>query len=444
MRWNTLDEWLAWQEGLHPQRIDLRLERLQAVWQALGPPPLHGPVMTVGGTNGKGSTVTYLDACCRAAGLKTGVYTSPHLLRYNERVRIDGQEASDQALCQAFARIDLARGEISLTYFEFGTLAALELFSRARVELILLEVGLGGRLDAVNLLDADIALVTSIGRDHMAWLGEDPNQIAFEKAGIFRSGRPAIIGSREPPPRLRGQAEAVNARVYQLGREFDWQLADSGKSDPPTWHWRHADGTEFLHLPLPALTGRVQLDNASAALCALHLLAREQQTAWKMQDAHLRSGLNAARLPGRFQRIPGAPSWILDVAHNQDAARVLADNLRELEVAGQVHLVFGVVEDKEAETIAALLAPVVDFWYLAEPPGKRAMPLETLAAKVVAATGSDPMLCDDLMNALQQAMACASGLDLIVVTGSFMTVEAALRYRAPAAASAAIASKASV
>ncbi|EIC19444.1 bifunctional tetrahydrofolate synthase/dihydrofolate synthase [Thiorhodovibrio frisius] len=443
MRWNTLTEWLAWQEGLHPKRIDLRLERLQSVWQALGPPALHGPVITVGGTNGKGSTVTYIDACSRAAGLRTGLYTSPHLLRYNERVRIDGEEATDQALCQAFDRIDQARGEISLTYFEFGTLAALELFSRAQVELILLEVGLGGRLDAVNLLDADIAIVTSIGRDHMAWLGEDPNQIAFEKAGIFRPGRPAIIGSREPPPRLRGQAEAIAAQVHQLGWEFDWELAGT-EGEQQTWHWRHVDGAELLNLPLPALTGQVQLDNASAALCALRLLALEQRVAWPMGDAHLRAGLSAARLPGRFQRIPGALSWIFDVAHNQDAARVLAENLRELEIAGHVHLVFAVFEDKEAEAIAAILAPVVDFWYLAEPPGKRAMPVETLAAKVIAATGTDPMMCDDLSEAFQLAETCASGDDLILVTGSFMTVEAAVHYCGPAAASAAIASKAPV
>lgn len=448
MRWNTLAEWLAWQEGLHPRRIDLRLERLQAVWQQLGPPPLHGPVITVGGTNGKGSTVTYLDACCRAAGLRTGVYTSPHLLRYNERVRIDGQEATDEALCQAFACIDQARGDISLTYFEFGTLAALVLFSRARVELILLEVGLGGRLDAVNLLDADIAMVTSIGRDHMAWLGDDPNQIAFEKAGIFRPGRPAIIGSRAPPPRLRDQAEAVGARVFQLGREFDWELT---AGEPRQWHWRHQDGAKRTHLPLPALLGQVQLDNAAAALCALHCLAGEGRTAWSMphgmQDQALHQGLCSATLPGRFHIIPGQPRWILDVAHNQDAARVLAENMRALigaEKTISVHGVFAVFADKEAEAIAAVLAPVVDCWHLAEPPGVRAMAVELLASKVRMATNSDPLVCDDLNEALKQAQTCASGRDIILVTGSFMTVEAGLRYRLLQSASTVVGLEASV
>ncbi|MBK5970595.1 MULTISPECIES: bifunctional tetrahydrofolate synthase/dihydrofolate synthase [Thiorhodovibrio] len=443
MRWNTLSEWLSWQEGLHPKRIDLRLERLAEVWQQLGPPPLPGPVITVGGTNGKGSTVTYLDACCRAAGLTTGVYTSPHLLRYNERVRVDGQEASDQALCEAFDRIDQARGDISLTYFEFGTLAALELFSRARVDIVLLEVGLGGRLDAVNLLDADIAIVTSIGRDHMAWLGDDPDQIAFEKAGIFRPERPAIIASREPPPRLREQAEAIGARVHQLGREFDWELSDAAAGQGG-WHWRHRDGTELSNLPLPALSGRVQLDNAAAALCALHLLGREQHGARSPREQHLRAGLAAARLPGRFQLIPGAPQWILDVAHNQDAARVLAENLRGLEVPGYVHLVFAVFADKEAAAIAEILSPVADFWYLAEPPGARAMPVRQLAAQVRPFTNAEPLVCESLHEALDQALICASGQDLIVVTGSFMTVEAGLRYRLPTAASDAIGAPAAV
>lgn len=452
MRWGTLSEWLSWLEGLHPKRIDLRLERLAEVWQRLGPPPLHGPVITVGGTNGKGSTVAYLDACCRAAGLITGVYTSPHLLRYNERVRIHGQDASDQALCAAFDRIDRARGEISLTYFEFGTLAALELFSRARVDILLLEVGLGGRLDAVNLLDADIAIVTSIGRDHMAWLGDDPNQIAFEKAGIFRPGRPAIIGSREPPPRLRAQAETIGARVHQLGREFDWTPADAAAGQGG-WHWRHQDGTALTDLPPPALAGRVQQDNAAAALCALHLLERApslcvepraQRVRQLFQKPHLSDGLTAVRLPGRFQRIPGAPQWVLDVAHNQDAARVLAANLRELAGAGRLHLVFAVLADKEAAAIAEILSPLVDVWYLAEPLGARAMPVGELADKVRPFTKVAPLVCESLDRALEQARARASGQDLILVTGSFMTVEAALRYLVATAASGAIPAPASV
>ncbi|MBK1649603.1 bifunctional tetrahydrofolate synthase/dihydrofolate synthase [Rhabdochromatium marinum] len=427
MRWTTLAEWLAWQEGLHPQSIDLRLERLQAVWQRLGPPPLHGPVITVGGTNGKGSTVAYLDAMARAAGITTGVYSSPHLLRYNERIRINGQEARDQALCEAFARIDAARDEISLTYFEFGTLAALELFSRAQVELLLLEVGLGGRLDAVNLLDADIAVVTSIGRDHMTWLGEDLNQIAYEKAGIFRPERPAILGSREPPAHLREQAETIGAEVLQLGREFDWQLpASTSALDANGWHWQHRDGTELKHLPLPSLRGHVQLDNAATALCALHQLARHRP-GW-MQEPALRTGLSSATLSGRFQILPGAPRWVLDVAHNQDAARVLAANLHALESRGSLHLILAILADKEAGAIAGILNHLVDHWYLSEAPGARAMPLTTLTAEVTAATGAIPQSCQGLEAAFALAQSRARPGDTIVVTGSFTTVEAALRY----------------
>lgn len=454
MRWNTLAEWLRWQEELHPQRIDLRLERVRSVWQALGPPPLHGPVITVGGTNGKGSTVAYLDACARACGLQTGVYTSPHLLKYNERVRLQGRAASDEELCAAFARIDHARGDVTLSYFEFGTLAALDLFSRAQVELILLEVGLGGRLDAVNIIDADIALVTSIGRDHMEWLGEDLEQIAFEKAGIFRPERPAIIGSRKSPARLRGQAELIGARVAQLGREFDWYMEPG--SAARRWSWHHADGSELADLPLPALAGRVQLDNAAAALCALHCLRADPRLTGRLTGAlweHIggplaveavRAGLRGAELPGRFQILPGTPRWILDVAHNQDAVRTLVDNLQELDPAGAVHLVFAVLADKEAEAMARILAPVVDHWYLAEVVDARALPVATLAEQVRAGARIEPLVCASLEQAFACARSCAAPADVVVVSGSFKTVEAAWRDCAGVVALPATALEASV
>lgn len=424
----TLAEWLSWQERLHPKRIELRLERLERVWQNMGPPRLHGPVITVGGTNGKGSTVAYLEACCRASGFSTGAYTSPHLLRYNERVRIDGRDATDEQLCAAFERIDRARAEIPLTYFEFGTLAALEIFSRSRVQILLLEVGLGGRLDAVNLLDADIAVVTSIGRDHMAWLGEDPNQIAFEKAGIFRAGRPAIIGSRQPPPRLRERAEQIGAEVLQLGREFDWAVLDPGPS-AGIWQWRHADGTLMDALPLPALSGTVQLDNASAALAALHRLPSSREWALDVSSDALRTGLRAVSLAGRFQVVAGDPLWIFDVAHNRDAVAVLVENLRNLCISGRIHVVFGVLADKEARAIAERLSAVAHAWYLAEPAAERAMPLEQLAAEVSAAGVQATRLCDTLEQAMDLAQSAACPGDAVLITGSFTTVEAGLRRR---------------
>jgi dihydrofolate synthase/folylpolyglutamate synthase len=428
MRFTTLSEWLTWQENLHPLRIELRLERLRSVWQRLGPPALPGPVVTVGGTNGKGSTLAYLEACCRAGGLRTGLYTSPHLLRYNERVRLDGQEASDQALCEAFDRVDQARGEIPLTYFEFGTLAALVLFCDTQVEVLLLEVGLGGRLDAVNLLDADIAVVTSIGHDHMAWLGEDLNQIAAEKAGIFRAGRPAILGHRQPPPRLREQAETLGAEVFQLGREFDWRQA---QTQDDLWNWRHVDGTEFLQLPPPALHGCIQYDNAATALCALQAANQRGLLNVPGFAGAISHGLISARLPGRLQILPGEPRWIFDVAHNREAALVLAEHLRGLERQGPLHLVLAMLADKEAEIFAAVLAPLVDHWYLAEPPGERAMPLTTLAAAVGAAGVAAPELCAGLEPALALAQQRAGRFATILVTGSFMTVEAGLRMCRP-------------
>jgi dihydrofolate synthase/folylpolyglutamate synthase len=292
----------------------------------------------------------------------------------------------------------------------------------------------------------------------MAWLGEAPNQIAFEKAGIFRPGRPAIIGSRTTPPRLRGQAEAIQAEVHQLGREFDWQLMASGE-DEPTWSWRHQDGTALSGLPLPALSGparagQVQLDNAAAALCALHARAGATSTGWSIPPAALREGLRTARLPGRFQVIPGRPRWVLDVAHNEDAVRVLAENVRALKALdqaemanagqGQVHVVFGVAADKEAGAMARVLAPLVDHWYLAEPAAARAMPVDKLNAEVGAVSRTAPRVCDDLSHALHQACCRAGGDDLILVTGSFMTVEAGLRYCLARSASGATAGMASV
>jgi dihydrofolate synthase/folylpolyglutamate synthase len=317
MRFATLDDWLGWQETLHPKAIDLRLERVRTVLQRLQPEPPAYTVITVGGTNGKGSCVAMLDSILRAAGYPVGAYSSPHLLRYNERIRINGVEADDAAICRAFARIDAVRSEISLTYFEFGTLAALELFREAGVDVAVLEVGLGGRLDAVNVLDADAALVVSIGIDHVDWLGADRDSIGYEKAGIYRAGRPAICADPDPPLRLVEYAASIHARLLCVNRDYQFARTDA------TWRWQSGDW-RFDALPLPALAGNHQLGNAAAALMTLISL----QDRLPVSPEAIPTGLINAKLPGRFQIIPGPVEWILDVAHNPHAAAALADQLR--------------------------------------------------------------------------------------------------------------------
>jgi dihydrofolate synthase/folylpolyglutamate synthase len=418
MRFEILADWLDWQETLHPSRIDLRLERVGAVWEALGRGPFGCPVITVGGTNGKGSVVAYLDSMLRAAGYRVGAYTSPHILRYNERIRIDGADATDAAICDAFARIDAARGDAALTYFEFGTLAALSLFADAAPDAVLLEVGLGGRLDAVNILDADVAVVTSIGRDHTAWLGETPAQIAFEKAGIFRAGRPAVIGQADAPPRLRERALELGALPLQLGREFHWRL-EGGQ-----WQWRGPADRRRDALPAPALRGRCQYDNAATAICALECLRQRLP----VDTAALRRGLHRVQLPGRFTVLPGRPTWVLDVAHNREAAAALAQNLAGLGCSGERHAVIGVSADKDAAAIAAALADWVQVWHAVPAPGSRGMSVDVLAAAVAGgAPAARVLACDDLDAAVGRLAETVAADACILVFGSFTTVEAALR-----------------
>lgn len=420
MRFDTLDQWLGWQEGLHPSRIELGLERVRPVAERLGVATLPCPVITVGGTNGKGSTVAVLDAVYRAGGYRVGRYTSPHLLRYNERIWFDGHEATDRDLCEAFARVDDARSGTSLTFFEFGTLAALDLFVRAAPDLVILEVGLGGRLDAVNLIDADVAAVCGIARDHMAWLGEDLDTIAFEKAGIFRAGRPALIGQRMAPAVLRERAHAIGAEVLQLGREYDWVRTEEG------WQWQRGDRAAVA-LPPPSLSGDFQYDNAALACTVVDCLAQRLP----VPTAALRRGLRETRLPGRFQLLPGAPVWILDVAHNPQAAEALAANLRAQACPGRVLAVFGVLADKEVAAIVRPLLPLVDAWFPTRPADARAMPADDLAV-LLAASGAMSVARAEARpeRAMAEAASAARSEDCILVLGSFSLIEAALRRTA--------------
>jgi dihydrofolate synthase/folylpolyglutamate synthase len=412
-----LGAWLRWQETLHPSKIDLGLERVAAVWVRLGPERLPFPVVTIAGTNGKGSCAAMLEAIYRAAGYRTACYTSPHLLRYNERIRLDGQNVEDEALCAAFARVDAARGATTLTYFEFGTLAAADLFVRAAPDIAILEVGLGGRLDAVNLFDPDVALITTIGRDHTAWLGESLDEIAREKGGILRAARPAVIGHRAPARTLIERGEDLGSRLLVLGRDFDWERDGAG------WRWKGP--APIVGLPAPALRGAFQYDNAAAAIMAVSCLSDRLPVA----VGNLRQGLQRARPPGRFQVLPGEPTWILDVAHNAQAAESLAANLAAFPCHGRLIAVLGMLRDKEPAAVVAPLAERVAAWHLGQAADPRAISAGELRDALAGFARSAEMHAHTTIEvALDEAVRSAGPGDCILAFGSFTTVEAALKH----------------
>jgi len=415
----SLANWLARLEQLHPSMIDLGLERVQRVKDAMKLEPAF-PIITVGGTNGKGSTCAYLEAILGAAGYTTGLYTSPHLLRYNERVRIAGKEASDAELVAAFERIDAARGDTSLTYFEFGTLGAMAQFIDAGVDVAILEVGLGGRLDAVNVFDADAAIVSSVDLDHMDYLGDSREQIGFEKAGIYRAGRPAICADPTPPNRLLEHARDIGADLRCVERDFFALREDDH------WTFRSADVT-WPALPLPAMTGAYQLRNAAGALAALAAL----RTRLPVNEAAIRLGLATAQVPGRFQRIATAPDVILDVAHNPEAARALAATLRAQPVAGRTLAVVGMLADKDAAGVCAALSDEIAAWWTCTPASPRARDAAALAAELRVQVGGVPVSVQpDVNTALAEARSAAGEGDRILVFGSFYTVAAVLDHAA--------------
>lgn len=407
----TLAEWLAHIERQHPQPIALGLERVQQVLSRLGV-RLPSPVITVGGTNGKGSTCALLESILGAAGYRTGLYTSPHLVNYNERVRVAGVEASDAALCEAFEAVEAARGAVPLTYFELGTLAALWHFHREKLEAVILEVGLGGRLDAVNAVEADCAILTSVGIDHVDFLGTDRESIGREKAGIFRPYRPAVIAEPDPPHSVRG---AVGNKLF-LGQDFGFERQEG------QWAYWGPRGRR-AGLAHPALRGAIQLRNAAAVLCALDAL----ELPVAMQE--VRRGLVEVTLPGRFQVLPGRPQVILDVAHNVEAARNLADNLAASGFAPETIAVCGMLRDKDIAGVLRALAPRITRWHLAALPGPRgasAQDLEERLRSVDARPVAErfPLPAQALAAALERA---EEG-DKIVVFGSFLTVGEAMSW----------------
>jgi len=399
----SLREWLAFIERQHPASIALGLERVAEVFSRLEV-RIECPVITVGGTNGKGSTCAMLESMLRAAGYRTALYTSPHLVRYNERVRIAGVEAGDEELAEAFAAVEASRKGTPLTYFEFGTLAALWLFSRAKIDAAILEVGLGGRLDAINILDADCAVLTSVAIDHVDYLGADREAIGREKAGIFRRGRPAVVADPRPPQSVLqapGQLLLLNRDFGYAEQERQWSYWGPGG---------RRGGLEY-----PALRGRVQLRNAAAALCALETLRDRLPLA--MQEA--RRGLAEVSLPGRFQVLPGRPQIILDVAHNVEAARTLADNLAASAFAPETIAVCGMLRDKDIAGVLREMAPRITRWHLASLPGPRGAQASLLSTHLPDAVKTEH---DSAANAFAAAIENAGENDKIVVFGSFLTV----------------------
>jgi len=417
MRFQTLDEWLSWQEGLHPSEIDLGLDRVRTVLCELGHQQLNCPVISVAGTNGKGSSVAMLEAIYLAAGYRVGAYTSPHLLSYNERVCLNGEPVADLLLCDAFERIDQARGDTSLTYFEFGTLAAIEIFAQTNLDVVIMEVGLGGRLDATNVLDADVALITPVDLDHADWLGNDREVIGREKAGIMRAGRPAVCGDINPPASLQQTADELGAQLFQSGRDFCF-LDQTGIGQVGQWRWS-SGGRVRDALPDPALRGSFQKANAAAVLMVAEFLLERLP----LSQSHIREGLANVSVPGRFQVLFGEVPLILDVAHNPQAARALAANLSAWPMPGRVYAVTAMMADKEIGEIMAAMAGVVDGWRLTSVDLARAATAEQLAGildEVV--PGAEYELCASVNEALRALQAIVQPNDRVVVFGSFYTV----------------------
>ena len=413
----SLDAWLAYLGQLHPKTIALGLDRMQAVQERLALYP-RLPVITVAGTNGKGSTCAMLEAILLAAGYRVGCYTSPHLIRYNERVRIDGRMLDDAQLCASFAAVEAARDDIALTYFEFGTLAAVHAFLQAPLDVVILEVGLGGRLDAVNVFEPDVAIVTTVDIDHADYLGNTHEQIGYEKAGIFRAHKPALCADNPPPQSLLDHAAAIGARLWCIGRDF------GARGDAQSWsYWGPL--RQHVALPYPAMRGAPQLANATVAVAALDCLYERLP----VTQAQLRAGLLSARLAGRFQVLSAKPAIILDVAHNPQAAAVLADNLRAQFIAGKTFGVFGMLRDKDIAAVVAHLKDVVDIWCIAALNVPRGANLAELEAALKQQGISAIQRALDIADALHYACRQAGEDDRICAFGSFYTVAEVLIAR---------------
>ena len=421
----SLEQWLAYQAQVHPQAIDLGLERVREVLGRLQWRQPDVAVITVAGTNGKGSVSAYCATILTAAGYRVGTFTSPHLRDYRERIRIHDRLVSESELVSAFDRIEVARGRIGLTFFEFNTLAALLVFAAAKLDAWVLEIGMGGRLDAVNVVEPDVSVVVSIGLDHQEYLGNTVEAIASEKAGIFRKDRPAVLGSRELPGVVEDIARTVGAPLKRLGIEFGYRV------DGNRWHYCGSKW-DLPHLPAPALAGCTQFANAATAIAALEELTAAERGGRRLAvtAAAVAQGLEGVRLIGRFQviqpRTASAATWILDVAHNPAAARVLADNLRA--GSGRTLAVCGILSDKDAAGIATELRDCIDAWWCISTEGARGQSGEQLAQQVRAQVSAPVAATESLAEACAAAAETARPADRIVVFGSFHTVGPALDW----------------
>jgi dihydrofolate synthase / folylpolyglutamate synthase len=420
----SLAKWLEWLEILHPTTIELGLERVRTVYDRLQLDFGTTQIVVVGGTNGKGSSVAMLSAVLRAAGYSVGTYTSPHLLVYNERVTLDDRMATDAELCSAFEAVEAARADVSLTYFEFGTLAAFVIFAERQPDFLILEVGLGGRLDAVNIIEPDVSIVTNVALDHVDWLGDTREKIGFEKAGIFRAGKPAIYGESDMPDSVRNTAQGLGANLLHKGEHYRW--VEEGAA----WCWLGSDKQgELLEIgQLPR--NDFPLDNAAAVIQALQFLRAA------IRPEHIREGLATIRVPGRFQqeRVEGI-DVILDVAHNPHAAAHLAGRLTAMPASVRVHLVLAMLGDKDSASVVKLLAPHAASIYLAPLGGERGAPVKIIYNHALSAGAATVTCHDDVRQAFRAALDHATqgrnagldtGKDVIVVTGSFFTVAAVL------------------
>lgn len=405
---SSLEMWLDYLTSIHTSAIDLGLERVQTVAKAANLTKPAPKIITVAGTNGKGSTCALMEAILLDAGYSVGVYSSPHLIRYNERVRINGLDLEDEKHAQAFDFIEKQRGDITLSLFEFGTLAALRLFQTESVDVVLLEVGLGGRLDATNIVDHDVSVITSLAIDHVDWLGDDINVIGFEKAGIYRSGKPAICGQPKAPSTVAAHADDIGAEMYQVDIQYSYQLVDE-----KSWCWKHGS-YELTDLPVPDLP----LQNAATALMALgtsHL---------DISDVNIVNGLTNAKLPGRMQVLSEQPTILLDVAHNPHSAGYLADRVARQYANRRLHTVVAMLHDKDIEATLNTLAPISSNWYPASLTGPRAATANELIVHLPAASDS----FDNPVEAFEAARRCASEDDVILVVGSFHTVGEVLQH----------------
>jgi len=429
MRFNTLADWLTWQETLHPNEIELGLERVQLVLSRMALCKPSYTVVSVAGTNGKGSSVAMLNAIYSAAGYRVGAYTSPHLIRYNERIRIQGKEVADDVLCAAFERVDECRGTVSLTYFEFSTLAAIHIFAQANVEIAIMEVGLGGRLDAVNVLDADVALITSISIDHEQWLGDNRGSIAIEKAGIARSGHATVCSDIDPPKSLITTLAEKQSTLYLIHRDYHFELVSEQGSQPNIWHW-WSQSRRRNTLNRPAMRGAYQLQNAAGVLMVLELL----QPGFPVTQADIREGLSNAVLPGRFQtmHISVRPQGalveqqilhIIDVAHNPSSAKVLAETAGHIACEGRTHAVFAILQDKDIAGVVLATQSIIDEWYVADLSVIRGAKSSDIA-KILKSKGvRSPVHCyASIKQALAAAHRAVSEKDRVIIFGSFHTV----------------------